>query len=116
VTTYERHELNIMPDLTGSEWLAFLASIKASGQVHPITIYQGKVLDGWQRYRACVRFGIEPVVKAFEGDDLDALHYWRSMNLVRAHYTRDQQAAIQAGLEQWLEDRRPQQQSLFEVS
>lgn len=119
-TSYERHEFAIMPDMRGPEWRAFLASVKQHGQVHPITLYQGKVLDGWQRYRACVELGIEPKVEMFEGDDLDALHHMISVNCLRAQYTWDQQAAIQADLElcaeREAEARRPKQQALFEVS
>ena len=114
MTSYERHELNLMPDMTAAEYAGLMASIKASGQIHPIMLYQGKILDGWQRYRACVELGLEVTAEAFEGDDEAALAYGRSMNLVRAAYTPDQLAAITAEIELLLEARRPQQQSLFE--
>ncbi len=69
-TTYERHEYSaIFPDMQPAEYTALRESIKASGQVHPIIVFQGQVLDGWQRYRVCQELGIEPAVKEFEGDE-----------------------------------------------
>ncbi len=114
MTTYEKHELNIMPDITGPEWRAFVASIRASGQVHPITLHEGKILDGWQRYRACVEVRIEPKVETFTGDDEAAWVYFLGANLRRAHYTRDQMAMAAAELEPLLEAHRPKQLPLFE--
>lgn len=114
MTTYEKHELNIMPDISGPEWAAFVADIRERGQVHAIILYEGQILDGWQRYRACVELGIEPKVEAFEGDDEAAWDYCMSVNLRRASYTRDQLAMVAVELEPLLEARQPRQQSLFE--
>ena len=115
-TTYEKHELDIMPDMTGPEWAAFVADIRERGQVRPIILYEGQILDGWQRHRACVELGIEPVVEVFEGDDEAAFHYSLALNLRRSQYSPDQMAMVTAEIELLLEARRPKQQSLFEVS
>ncbi|MCL4413904.1 MAG: ParB N-terminal domain-containing protein [Actinobacteria bacterium] len=114
MTTYIKHELNIMPDISGPEWTAFVASVKASGQVHPIMLYQGKILDGWQRYRACAELGIEPKVAVFEGDDEAAWAYFLGMNFRRAQYSPDQLAMVAAELEPLLDAQRPKQLPLFE--
>ena len=114
-TTYERHELNVMPDISGADWEAFVAAIKTHGQMFPITLFEGKILDGWQRYRACIELGIEPIVKAFEGGDEAAFDYFLDMNLRRKNYTRDQLAMMAVELEPLLEAHQPRQQSLFEV-
>jgi site-specific DNA-methyltransferase (adenine-specific) len=44
------------------------ADIQANGQREPITICDGMILDGRNRYRACVELGIEPRTRQYDGD------------------------------------------------
>ena len=41
----------------------------------PITIYQGDILDGWNRYRACKELNIDPEYVEFEGSDIEAINF-----------------------------------------
>jgi len=49
----EFHELaNVFPMLQQTELESLAADIRANGQRHAITLYQGKILDGRNRYAA----------------------------------------------------------------
>jgi len=51
---YEFHPIaNIFPLMTDEEFEAFKEDIKTKTQQEPIILYQGKVLDGRNRYKAC---------------------------------------------------------------
>jgi len=59
----ERHPLSAeYQNLTGKGWEAFLSNFRTYGIVNgrPITLHEGKVLDGWQLQRACVEADVKP--------------------------------------------------------
>jgi hypothetical protein len=95
---YEFHPLaNIFPMLDDDELKALAEDIKAKGLTEPITLYDGKVLDGRNRYRACelAELDLEPDnITQYEGDD--ALGFVVSKNLRRRHLNESQRAAIAA--------------------
>ena len=71
-TTLKRHPLSVlfsMHDLEGEELDNLVKSIAANGQRVPITTYENMVLDGWNRYTACAKAGVEPITSEFEGSD-----------------------------------------------
>jgi hypothetical protein len=89
----------LFPRLTGAEFEALKADILANGQREPIVVHEGLVLDGGNRYQACVEAGVEPVLKEYTGTDPVA--YVLSANLHRRHLTPGQQAAIVASAQDW---------------
>lgn len=82
----------ILPWMTKPELNSLADSIRRHGLRHPITLYQGRILDGKCRYRACLLAGVAPSFVEFQGDDLAALAYVESLNLMRANYSPDQRA------------------------
>lgn len=68
--------------------------IRVNGQINPIWIYEGMILDGRNRYRACVMAGVKPMTQEYRGDR--PLAFAWSCNGVRNHYTSGQRAASAA--------------------
>ncbi|MBK8583255.1 MAG: hypothetical protein IPL86_15990 [Flavobacteriales bacterium] len=105
----ELHQLcTVFPEITGNEFLDFVESIQDEGVHHPIVLFEGKILDGRNRWRACVELGIDPPTVEFTGTYEDALAFVKRENLDRRHLTAGQRAAIIAGLAN-LESTRPVQ-------
>ena len=91
--THEFHEYaNIFPMLEGNDMEALCADIEANGQINKIILYQGKVLDGRNRYRVCEMLGIEPETIVYPGDDPIGLVL--SQNLHRRHLDESQRAMV----------------------
>lgn len=98
--TLELHPLcTLFPRLVGAEFSALVDDIEANGLRHPITLLDGMVLDGGNRYRACLEAGIEPQFVEFAGGS--AVAYVLSANLHRRHLSAGQQAAIVASAQDW---------------
>lgn len=91
----EPHELaNLLPMMSEYELQWLTASIDANGQQEPITLLNGKILDGRNRCKACKRIGAGVKAKEFEGDEAEALLYVMSLNLQRRNLTKSQRAMV----------------------
>lgn len=97
---YELHPLCVLfPRMVDDAFLALVEDIRANGLREPITIHDGMILDGGNRYRACIQAGVEPIFREFDGDNL--VTFVLSANLHRRHMTAGQQAAIVASAQDW---------------
>ena len=97
---YELHPLcTLFPRMSGAEFAALVDDIRANGQREPITLHDGMILDGGNRYRACIEAGIEPLFRSFDGHDI--VGFVLSENLHRRHLTAGQHAAIVASVTNW---------------
>jgi ParB-like chromosome segregation protein Spo0J len=87
---------NIFPLLQGPEFDAMVADIKAHGLRESITLHpNGTVLDGRNRYRACLEAGVKPAFHTWDAksaDYLAALDFVLSRNLHRRHLDESQRA------------------------
>lgn len=71
--------------------------ILKNGQLVPVWLYEGKILDGRNRWAACKIAGVEPKTKEYTGDEPTAFAV--SLNDRRRHMGKSALAAVAAELE-----------------
>ena len=93
--TLEQHSLNILPAIQGSDYERLFNELDENGydKKFPIYLYEGKILDGQQRYGICQELGIEPAFKNFEGTKTEAIQFMLRTNK-RRNLTSSQWATI----------------------
>ena len=94
------------PDLPPKEATELENSISALGQLVPIVMWRGKVIDGRKRLAACTALGRDPIVAVIP-DDASATEYAAALNLLRTHYTASQRAMYASRLATLGRGRRP---------
>lgn len=83
--------------------------IREHGQLHPIWTFEGMILDGRNRFEACRRAGVKPIVMEYKGDEPTAFAV--SLNDRRRHMGKSALAAVAAELEPFFaEDAKRRQQ------
>jgi hypothetical protein len=78
--------------MEGGAFKALVSDIAASGQRIPIVLHEGMILDGRNRYRACMEANVQPVTVAFTGGA--PLAYVVSANLQRRHPDESQRGMV----------------------
>ena len=97
ITPYEFHELCcVFPRCTDAELELLISDIRENGLQIPITLYEGKILDGRNRYLACQMLNKEPEYIEFDGDS--PLTFVISRNLCRRHLSESQRAMVAAAI------------------
>jgi N6-adenosine-specific RNA methylase IME4 len=97
------HIADKFPLLVGKELDELVADIKAHGLRHPIVMFEDKILDGRNRYRACEAAGVQPRYVQWDGQG-SAWDYVWSTNATRRHLEPLTRAAIWLVFEQGKED------------
>jgi ParB-like chromosome segregation protein Spo0J len=94
---YEPHPAAaVFPMMTDEELDALGADMLEHGQREPIILYHGQILDGRNRYRACILTGIEPRFR--EELPPDPYAFVATANLHRRHLSEEQRGIIAARL------------------
>jgi ParB-like nuclease domain len=82
------------PMSSAEELEALKRSIAECGLLEPIVIYDGKILDGRNRYKACSELGVEVRSVEYCGDS--PLQFAWAKNLTRRHLTHSQRILLAA--------------------
>ena len=98
-TILQAHPLaGLFPMIEGAEYEALKTDIQENGLREPITLDQdGAIIDGRNRYRACLDAEIEPRFEKWDGNG-SALAFILSRNLRRRHLDASQRAALAVDL------------------
>lgn len=93
----ENHKYaDLFPAISGSEFEEFKKDIIQNGLRESIWLYEGKILDGRNRYRACVETDTRPSFRNYLGND--PLGFVVSLNLKRRHLDTAQRAMVASRL------------------
>lgn len=73
----KKHKYNIFPEAKQEDYSRLLEDIRQNGfdTKQPVTIYQGEILDGWNRQKACDELGVNPSYTTFSGTDAEAIAF-----------------------------------------
>jgi hypothetical protein len=94
----EFHEVSsVFPPMGERDYQALKTDIAQNGLKQPVIVHENKIVDGRQRYRACLELGIEPRLVEWYGEG-SLVSFAVSMNLHRRHLTTSQRALLAADL------------------
>lgn len=110
---YETHPVAcIFPMMDDASFNKLKDDIATNGVERWGLLYEGKILDGRNRYRACQELGIEMSWSEVEQEDMatfDPLQYVLTHNLHRRHLKQSQRAVIAAKMATLKNGKRPSQ-------
>lgn len=82
------------PEMDAESFAGLKADIAENGVLQPVVLFDGRVIDGRHRWKACQELGRECPTTDFEGSEADALRFVVSSNLHRRHLTASQKACV----------------------
>ena len=85
---------DLFPLATDDELAGLVSDIREHGQIEAIDLFEGKILDGRNRYRACVLARITPRFEEWQANGIAPQDYVVAKNLHRRHLTIAQRAAL----------------------
>lgn len=87
------------PAMPDDEYQALCDSIEIIGVQNPVTLLDGMVLDGWHRYNAAERLGMD--CPSVDLGDVDPRDFVLAQNKARRNLTASQRAAAVTAVYQW---------------
>jgi len=102
----EQHPLSAaFPAMQDLDYESLSKSIEQLGLLSPIVIYEGKVIDGWHRYCACLDTGTQLKTVEYLGENPQ--EFVIAQNKERRHLTKSQLALSAVKVYEWLPAKRP---------
>lgn len=99
---YKQHPLSAaFPSMSDEDFAALVVDIDANGQRDPVVLFEGMVIDGWHRTRACDQLA-QPLMFVDLQAGIDPVAFVMSRNLHRRHLTASQRAIAVAACAKWL--------------
>ena len=90
---------NAFPLMVGKEFDDLVEDVRAHGLHEPIWLHQdGRIIDGRNRYRACMGAGVEPKFQPYIGPEEELAAFVVSKNVRRRHLNESQRAMVSASL------------------
>ena len=106
--SFQQHPLSAAwPAMSDSDFQALQDSIMNIGVQMPIVIFEGQVIDGWNRYRAATALGMDCPATPFD-ESIDPVEFVKAMNDARRHITGSQRAIAIVAIHGWRPVGRPQ--------
>jgi hypothetical protein len=103
----DRHPLSALSgDYTPEEFLALQDSIASDGVQEKVQIFEGMILDGWNRYSIAAGLGMDCPTEEFAGT-LEEAKAFVLRKHTRRNWTPSQRAACVAAIRSWLPGGRP---------
>ncbi len=78
----KKHKYNIFPEAKPEDYARLRDDIAANGfdPKRPIVTYQGEIIDGWNRQKACDELNVRGTYQTFTGNDAEAIAFVMSTN------------------------------------
>ncbi|MHC1745529.1 MAG: hypothetical protein AB9895_00075 [Negativicutes bacterium] len=93
----EIHEWALLfPPMTEDEFENLVKDIEINGQYDPIILFDGKIVEGRNRYLACEKLKIQPRTTEWTGNEEELFQYVFSKNFTRRNLNANQKAMIAA--------------------
>lgn len=87
----------LFPLMTGAAFDELVHDIRINGLREPIWTHEGKIIDGRNRFNACLKAGVSPRYHEWSGTG-DLTEFVVSLNLHRRHLSESQRGMIAAKL------------------
>lgn len=94
---YEKHEFNIFPEIKkdSQAYEQLKESIQGGyRKEEPLVIFEGKILDGWNRYLICKEIDITATTRIVNFSRIEAIEYIKGSNARRDLTNKEQRTAI----------------------